>query len=271
MNLQSGNYSPGSSGFKIDAINGTAKFYDISLRISNPATVRSDLNVADGADVTGANTALDTSLVNGTSASTVKAYAVNGNAAKKLTDDWGLLDGDITYIDGGWIYANTITANQIAAGAITASEVGANQIIASSANIKDAVVTTLKIGEDQVTVPRAYWNASGLDGNNDWRTVASITVSSGAFDTDSSAEMPFFFVFSCRLGYGNTATVSYRVLKNEGLLRDYGSTEAYNDFPTIAFTNELKPNETFTFAVQLSMPSHVNASKRSMFAIGAKR
>jgi hypothetical protein len=233
--------------------------------------VRSDLNVADGADVTGENTALDTSLVSGTSASTVKTYAVNGNAAKKLTDDWGLLDGDITYINGGRIYTNTITANQIAAGAITASEVGANQIIASSANIKDAVVTTLKIGEDQVTVPRAYWNASGLDGNNDWQTVASITVSSGAFDTDSSAKMPFFFVFSCRLGYGNTATVSYRVLKNEGLLRDYGSTEAYNDFPTIAFTNELKPNETFTFAVQLSMPSHVNASKRSMFAIGAKR
>jgi hypothetical protein len=279
MNLQSGNYSPGSSGFKIDAINGTAEFYNISLRISNPATVRSDLNVADGADVTGLNTAYDTSRVNGTWASTVKQYAINGNTAKGYTDAWKY--GSTTYINGGRIYtntitasqiaANTITANQIAAGAITASEVGANQIIASSANIKDAVVTTLKIGEDQVTVPRAYWNASGLDGNNDWRTVASITVSSGAFDTDSSAEMPFFFVFSCRLGYGNTATVSYRVLKNEGLLRDYGSTEAYNDFPTIAFTNELKPNETFTFAVQLSMPSHVNASKRSMFAIGAKR
>jgi hypothetical protein len=49
MNLQSGNYSPGSSGFKIDAINGTAEFYNISLRISNPATVRADLDVEEGA------------------------------------------------------------------------------------------------------------------------------------------------------------------------------------------------------------------------------
>jgi hypothetical protein len=105
MNLQSGNYSPGSSGFKIDAINGTAKFYDISLRISNPATVRSDLNVADGADVTGANTALDTSLVNGTSASTVKAYAINGNTAKGYTDAWKY--GSTTYINGGNIHADS--------------------------------------------------------------------------------------------------------------------------------------------------------------------
>jgi hypothetical protein len=105
MNLQSGNYSPGSSGFKIDAINGTAEFYNISLRISNPATVRSDLNVANGADVTGSNTAYDTSRVNGTWASTVKAYAINGNTAKGYTDAWKY--GSTTYINGGNIHADS--------------------------------------------------------------------------------------------------------------------------------------------------------------------
>jgi hypothetical protein len=68
MNLQSGNYSPGSSGFKIDAINGTAEF-------------------------------------NGTSASTIKAYAINGNTAKGYTDAWKY--GSTTYINGGNIYAGS--------------------------------------------------------------------------------------------------------------------------------------------------------------------
>jgi hypothetical protein len=63
------------------------------------------LNVADGADVTGANTALDTSLVNGTSASTVKAYAINGNTAKGYTDAWKY--GSTTYINGGNIHADS--------------------------------------------------------------------------------------------------------------------------------------------------------------------
>lgn len=49
MNLQSGNYSAGSSGFKLDAGAGTAEFNNITLRISNPAAVRSDLNVEEGA------------------------------------------------------------------------------------------------------------------------------------------------------------------------------------------------------------------------------
>jgi hypothetical protein len=61
--------------------------------------------IADGADVTGANTALDTSLVNGTSASTVKAYAINGNTAKGYTDAWKY--GSTTYINGGNIYAGS--------------------------------------------------------------------------------------------------------------------------------------------------------------------
>jgi hypothetical protein len=38
-------------------------------------------------------------------------------------------------------------------GAITAAKVGANEIVAQTANIKDAVVTTLKIGENAVTIP----------------------------------------------------------------------------------------------------------------------
>jgi hypothetical protein len=76
MNLQSGNYSSGSSGFKIDAINGTAEFNNISLRISNPATVRADLDVEEGA-----------------------------------TNDSNIYYPGTTYINGGNIYTGTITAD----------------------------------------------------------------------------------------------------------------------------------------------------------------
>ncbi|CAB4139380.1 Fibronectin type III [uncultured Caudovirales phage] len=51
------------------------------------------------------------------------------------------------------IAADTITAAQIAAGAITASEMAANSITAANGAIADLTVTTLKIGNNAVTVP----------------------------------------------------------------------------------------------------------------------
>jgi hypothetical protein len=123
-----GNFYLSGSGTHGLAWDGETLSITGNVLVQNPSTVRAALNVADGADVTGANTALDTSLVNGTSASTVKAYAINGNTAKGYTDAWKY--GSTTYINGGRIYTNTITANQIAANTITAGQIAANAIIA---------------------------------------------------------------------------------------------------------------------------------------------
>jgi len=87
--------------------NGTTLNVVGAISITNPATVRSDINVADGADVTASNTANDVSNVNGVSASIISGWRY----------------GATTYINGGDIYTGTITASQIAAGTITANEI----------------------------------------------------------------------------------------------------------------------------------------------------
>jgi hypothetical protein len=49
-------------------------------------------------------------------------------------------------------------ATVIQSGTVTTDQVGTNELIAHTANIKNAVVTTLKIGANQVTVPVAAYN-----------------------------------------------------------------------------------------------------------------
>lgn len=61
-----------------------------------------------------------------------------------------IVDGSIV---AGKIAASAVTADTIEAGAVTAAKVGTNEIIAFSGNIKDLTVSTLKIGENAVTVP----------------------------------------------------------------------------------------------------------------------
>lgn len=56
-----------------------------SITVGNPASVRTDINVADGADVTASNTANDTSNVNGVSSSTVQSRADIGFANKSFS------------------------------------------------------------------------------------------------------------------------------------------------------------------------------------------
>lgn len=53
---------------------------------------------------------------------------------------------DTTYIDGGNIYTDTITANQIAAGAITANELGANAVIAGKIAANAVTAATIAAG-----------------------------------------------------------------------------------------------------------------------------
>ena len=63
--IQSDNYVAGVSGFKIDPTGNTAAFHDIDMTFSSggKASAQTALNFTDGADVTGANTALNTTNV----------------------------------------------------------------------------------------------------------------------------------------------------------------------------------------------------------------
>jgi hypothetical protein len=158
-----GNFYLSGSGTHGLAWDGETLSITGNVLVQNPSTVRAALNVADGADVTGANTALDTSLVNGTSASTIKTYAINGNTAKGYTDAWKY--GSTTYINGGQIYTNTITANQIAANAITASHIDVTSLSSLTANLGTITSGTIKAVRAQNTANTNYINfdASGTN------------------------------------------------------------------------------------------------------------
>jgi hypothetical protein len=118
-----------------------------------------------GADVTSKNTAADTNLVGGVPSGTVAGWRY----------------GATTYINGGNIYTNTITANQIAANSITAaSGIIANAAI-TNAKIADLAVDTLKLAEQAVTIPVASYTAAWASVGTAWTTVQSATiVSTGA-------------------------------------------------------------------------------------------
>jgi hypothetical protein len=75
-------------------------------------------------------------------------------------DDWSSAT-DATYIDGGKIYTDTITATQIDAGTITATELGSN------------CVTSIKILADAITASKI--NVVGLDGSTGRIIVADTT------------------------------------------------------------------------------------------------
>lgn len=91
---------------------------------------------------------------------------------------------DTTFIDGGKIYANSVTANQIAAGTLTANEIGANAInatqIATNAITTDKInanaVTTAKINTGAVTASEIAANA-----------ITAIKILSGSVETDKLA------------------------------------------------------------------------------------
>lgn len=100
--IKSSNYSSGSAGWRI-ARDGSAEFQSGTFRgnilVGNPSTVRSDLNVANGADVTSQNTAYDTARVAGTTASTIRDRANNANTR---VNDW--VRPGYTLIDGNKIF-----------------------------------------------------------------------------------------------------------------------------------------------------------------------
>ncbi|AMQ66689.1 minor head protein [Bacillus phage Mgbh1] len=87
------------------------------------------------------------------------AVAQDGKDAKQRVMLWQY--EDTTFIDGGSIYANTVTANQIAAGTITADEIASNAI--TTGKLDAGAVTTQKIAAGAVETDQLATNAVVAD------------------------------------------------------------------------------------------------------------
>ena len=77
--------------------------------------------------------------------------------ADTTLDDWRAA-GDLTTIDGGEIFTNSITANSIAAGTITANEIAANTITANKMNVSELSAITANLG----TVTAGTYQTAGV-------------------------------------------------------------------------------------------------------------
>lgn len=93
----------------------------------------------------GAQSKADSAESNAKSFATSEANTAEQNA-KDYRDLWAYQD--TTYIDGGNIYANSVTANEIAAGTITANEVATRTLTAD--RFQSGTITANELGADSV-------------------------------------------------------------------------------------------------------------------------
>jgi len=136
---------------------------------------RSDLNYTDGADVTSANTAADTTLVSGIAAATIETGAANGTGIRNGTYD--AYDtarvnamASTTLISGGYIGTNLVEADSIKVGAIVA------------AKLDSAAISTCKFFCSDT-------NTSGYTNNRAYFTTASSYSCLGVRNTYAGASV----------------------------------------------------------------------------------
>ena len=123
--IWAGHTSAASAPFRVSktgVLTATGATISGAVTITNPAAVRSTLNVEDGS--TGDQT---TSEI-------------------QITSGWAH-GSDTTKIDGGDIYADSVTAGAIAAGTITATQI-------DTANITSAVVTSTSVNATTINADR---------------------------------------------------------------------------------------------------------------------
>ncbi len=84
------------------------------------------------------------------------AYDLANTANSQLTH-W--MYPNSTYIDGGKIYTNSITANQISVGSLSAISANLGTIQVGTANIAEGAISTAKIGDLQVDTIKVKDNA----------------------------------------------------------------------------------------------------------------
>lgn len=197
--------------------------------------------------------------VAGTAETNAKNYADGQfGEAKELTTLWKY--PGTTFIDGGDIYTNSVTANQIATGTITAaSGILADAVITNakiadlavtgakitdatitnakianltieSGKIKDAAITTAKIGDAQITTAKI------VDGNitnakignlavTDAK-IANATISDAKIANISAEKITSGFISSDRIQAG-TITAEKLSVRSGNLVHDVDSFEGY--------------------------------------------
>jgi len=127
MTIQSSNYVPGVSGWKIDK-DGAMEINGGSITVAGGldySQITGDTAPDDNADVTADNT----------------AAGIENQGALAVLDEIGLSLLDET----------VITSGAIKTGLVTAYTIGANEVIANTANIKNGIITNAKIGDAAIT------------------------------------------------------------------------------------------------------------------------
>jgi hypothetical protein len=149
------------------------------------------------ATITGAKIAAGTIAAGNIAANTITASEIAANT-----------------ITATQIATDAITADKILAGAITSAKVSTNEIVAFGANIKNGVietakigdlqVTTLKIGNNAVTVP-VYAYTSGSIVISSYQTIQSVSITTSG----GIVKIDFSFLLA-----GNTSGCNFRLTRS---------------------------------------------------------
>lgn len=125
---------------KATAAETAAKTYAAAEAAAKAASAEAAAKAAAATDATSKANAAQT-------AATAAAKTYSDSVVKPANDRLALWQyADTTFIDGGDIYTNTITANQIAVGAITAASGIIADAAITNAKIANAAITSAKIG-----------------------------------------------------------------------------------------------------------------------------
>lgn len=176
-------YSPPATYYNSLGLFSNVMFSEVGEDQTEPPPY--SISVPAGADITSENTANNTSNVGAVTASNVAGWAYSGNN---------------TYINGGNIYTNTITATQIAALTITAAEIASNTITA--AQIAAGTLTASQI------------NGAGF---------GNLTISSGTITIQTAAGLTISGSGTVEVAAGNSIVLTGHD-SNPGVIKFEGST-----------------------------------------------
>ncbi len=227
-----------SSASDFDLANITGDADDVSEGAANKyisgAQTTKLAGIATGADVTGSNTANDTSNVNGLAASSVSGWSHASNTTK---------------IDGGDIYTNTIVADSITANTITYNEL--RQTAGTEA------VDTGAIRDDATTIFDSDSTSGAIScTGSTWTTVGTVSnfpSEGGAITVVGSA-------------YANSAIYAMKVGLYEGgsLIAESGYTTSSGGKQFNASATRVPGSGNITYYVKCFTGGTHNASNRNL-------
>lgn len=189
---------------------------------------------------------------------------VDGSTYAKMLKTWRHTS-DTTYIDGGKIYTNSITATQIAALTITAAQIAAGTITADelaaltitagkiSANaietdkLNGLAVTTAKVGDNAISDTADAYTAGAVSIS----AATETTIQSVAFTTTGATLM--IQVTAAIIATGGNGTWSYRIYRGSTSIYDsavHGAWTGINQFVAFHLT-DTPSSGTYTYYVKI--------------------